>query len=115
MSQLHHRETANERKSARAAAHRHAIEERKRLAIIDALQRLRQRTETVLADLRNAVASLDESIEIELQSSPTRDISDFSFPMTARAMITRRDNVRATIAAISEEMARSRHRETSVV
>ena len=115
MTQLHHLETANERKSARAAANRHAIEERKRLTMIDALQRLRQRTETVLADMKNAVASLDESIEIELQSSTTRDIRDFSFPMTARAMIARRDNLRATIAAISEELARGSHRKNSVV
>lgn len=115
MSQLHHLETANEGKSARAAANRHAIEERKRLTIIDALQRLRQRTETVLAGLKNTVALLDESIELELQSSPTRNLRDFSFPMTARAMITRRDNLRATIAAISEEMARGTHRKDSVV
>ena len=115
MTQLHHLETANEGKSARAAAHRHAIEERKRLTMIDALQRLRQRTEAVLADLKNAVASLDESIEIELQRSPTRDLRDFSFPMVARSLIARRDNLRATIAAISKEMARGSHRENSAV
>jgi hypothetical protein len=109
MTQLHHLETANEDRSARATAKRRAIEDRKRLVMIDALQRLRQRTEAVLVDLMRAASMLDESIEIELQGSPTRDPRDFSFPMTARALIARRDNLRATIAAISEEMARGSH------
>jgi hypothetical protein len=34
--------------------------------------------------------------------------------MTARALITRRDNLRATIAAIAEELARGNHLERSV-
>ena len=110
MTQLHHLETAREDRSTRAAAKRQAIEESKRLAMIDALQRLRQRTEAVLVDLKNAAALLDASIEVELQNSPTRDPRDVACPMTARALITRRDNLRATIAAISEEMARERHR-----
>jgi hypothetical protein len=110
MTQLHHLETAREDRSTRAAAKRQAIEESKRLAMIDALQRLRQRTEAVLVDLKNAAALLDASIEVELQNSPTRDPRDVAFPMTARALITRRDNLRATIAPISEEMARERHR-----
>lgn len=109
MTQLHQLETANEERSARAAAKQRVIEERKRLAMIDALQRLRQRTEGVLADLKNAAALLDRSIEIELRGSPTRDPQDVSFPMSARALIARRDNLRATIAAISREMAQGRH------
>ena len=68
MTQLHHVETTNEQRSTRAAAKQRAFEERKRLAMIDALQRLRQRTEAVLADLKNAAALLDQSIEIELQN-----------------------------------------------
>ena len=110
MNQLHHIETATDPRSTRAAAKRRAIEENKRLAMIDALQRLRERTEAVLADLKNAASLLDTSIEIELQNSPTRDPRDVAFPMTARALIARRDNLRATIAAISDEMARGHHR-----
>jgi hypothetical protein len=108
MNQLHHLETARDQRSTRAAAKRRAIEENKRLAMIDALQRLRQRTEAVLVDLKHAASLLDTSIEIELQNSPTRDPRNVAFPMTARALITRRDNLRATIAAITEEMARGR-------
>ena len=66
MTQLHHLETANEQRSARGTAKRRAIEDRRRLVMIDALQRLRQRTEAVLVDLKRAASMLDESIEIKL-------------------------------------------------
>jgi hypothetical protein len=45
MTQQHHLETANVERSNRAQAKRSAIEERKRLAMIDALEGMRQRTE----------------------------------------------------------------------
>jgi hypothetical protein len=109
MKQLHHVETANDEKSVRAAGRRLAVEERKRLATVAALQRLRGRTETVLMDLKKTAALLDQSIEIELQLSPTRDPCDSSFSMSARALIARRDNLRATIASISKGMAQGNH------
>jgi hypothetical protein len=114
MTRLHQLETADVEQSNRAQAKRRAIEERKRLAMIDALQRMRQRTEVALTDLKNAATLLDCSIEAELQSSPTRDPRHFAFPMTARALIARRDNLRATIAALSEELARGNELERSV-
>jgi hypothetical protein len=109
MTQLHHLETANVEKSNRTEAKRRAIEERKRLAMIGALQRIRQRIEAMLTDLKNAATLLDYSIETELQSSPTRDPRHFAFPMTARALIARRDNLEAAIEALSEELARGNH------
>ena len=109
MKQLHHVETADDKKSARAAARRLAIEERKRMAMIAALQRLRRRTESVLTDLKKTAALLDQSIEIELQLSPIRDPRSASFSMSARALIARRDNLRATIAAISRGMEQGSH------
>jgi hypothetical protein len=112
MTRQHHLETANVERSNRAQAKRRAIEERKHLAMIDALQRMRQRTEVALTDLKNAATLLDCSIETELQSSPTRDPRHFAFPMTARAWIARRDNLRATIAALSEELARGQSSRT---
>jgi hypothetical protein len=36
-----------------------------------------------------------------MDSSSIRDTSHFAFPMSARALITRRDNLKATIAAFS--------------
>jgi hypothetical protein len=113
--QHHHFDTADVERSNRARAKRRAIEERKRLAMIGALQRMRQRTEAVLMDLKNAATLLDYSIETELQSSPTRDPRHYAFPMTARALIARRDNLRATIAALSEELARGNLSPSSTV
>ena len=105
MTRLYHLETTHEDRSTRVASKKRALEQRKRLAMIDALQRLRQRTEAVLVDLKKAASLLDQSIEIELQNSPTRNPRDVSFPMSARALIARRDNLRATIVAITKEMA----------
>ena len=105
MTRQYHLETGVER-STPAQAKKRAIEERKRLAMIDALQRNRQQTEAVVQDLKNAASLLDQSIEAELQGSPTRDPGHIAFPMTARALMTRRDNLRATIAALSDELTR---------
>ena len=105
MTRLHHPETDVDR-STPAQAKKRAMEERKRLAMIDALQRTRQQTEAVVKDLRNVATLLDQSIETELQGSPTRDPGHFAFPMTVRALMARRDNLRATIAALCDELTK---------
>jgi hypothetical protein len=105
MTRQYHLETGVERPTP-AQAKKRAIEERKRLAMIDALQRNRQQTEAVVQDLKNAATMLDRSIEAELQGSPTRDPDHVEFPMTARALMTRRDNLRATIAALCDELTK---------
>ena len=105
MTRQYHLETGVERLTP-ALAKKRAIEERKRLAMIDALQRNRQQTEAVVRDLKNAATLLDQSIEAELQRSPTRDPGHVAFPMTARALMTRRDNLRATIDALCDELAK---------
>jgi hypothetical protein len=105
MTRQYHLETGVER-STPAQAKKRAIEERKRLAMIDALQRNRQQTEAVVRDLKNAANMLEQSIEAELQGSPTRDPGHVAFPMTARALMTRRDNLRATIDALCDELAK---------
>jgi hypothetical protein len=107
-------ETKQLERSKRADTERRTIEERRRLATIGALQRMRQRTEAVLLDLKNAATLLDYSIETELQSSLTRDPRHVAFSMAARALMARRDNLRATIKALSEELARSNHLERVV-
>jgi arginyl-tRNA synthetase len=105
MTRQYHLETGVQRSNA-AETKKRAIEERKRLATIDALQRTRQQAEAVVRDLKNVASLLDQSIEAELQSSPTRDPGHFAFPMTARALMARRDNLRATIAALCDEFAK---------
>jgi hypothetical protein len=114
MTSQPHFGTADVERSNRAQTKRRLLEDRKRLAMIEELQRMRQRTEAVVMDLKNTAILLDYSIESELQSSPTRDPRHFAFPMTARALISRRDNLRATIAALSEELARGSHLECPV-
>jgi hypothetical protein len=106
MIQQHHFETADVERTNRAQAKKLAIEERKRLAMIGALHRMRRRTEAVLTDLKKAATLLNHSIEAELQSSPTRDPRHYAFPMTARALIARRDNLEATIHVLGKELAR---------
>ena len=103
MTRLHRLETADIERSNRA------INERNRLALINALQLVRQRMEAVLVELKDAATLLDHRIETELQNSPTRDPRHPAFPMTAGALIARRDNLRATIAALSEELAEGNH------
>jgi hypothetical protein len=114
MTRLHHLETANVERSNRREAKRRAIKERKRLATIGALQRMRQRTETVLMDLKNAVSLLDQSIEAELENSSTRDPHHFAFPMTVRSLIARRENLKATTASLSDELSKNDQRERAV-
>ena len=105
MTRQYHLETGVERPSP-VQTKKRAIEERRRLAMIDALQRNREQTEAVVKDLKNAAILLEQSIESELQDSPTRDPDDVAFPMTARALMARRDNLRATIAALCDELTK---------
>src|SRR5215208_5698305 len=106
MTRQHHFETPDLERTDRAQAKKLAIEEHKRLAMIGALQRMRQRTEVVLTDLKNAAILLNHSIEAELKSSPTRDLGHYAFPMTARTLIARRRNLEATIEVLCKELAR---------
>lgn len=105
MTRQYQLETGVERLTP-AQAKKRAIEERKRLAMIDALQRTRHQTEAVVRDLKNAAVLLDQSIETALQESPTRDPGHFAFPMTVRALMTRRANLQATISALCDELSK---------
>ena len=98
--------------TTRAQTRRRRTEERKRLALIDSLQLCRQRTEAVLLDLKNVATLLDYSIETELLNGPTRDPHDAAFSTVARSLITRRENLRATIETLSEELAQDNHSST---
>jgi hypothetical protein len=67
----------------------------------DAVRLRPQQMEKLLRDLRNGVRLLDQSIDAEMRSVSICDPSHFAFPMIARSMLTRRDNLRATIASLS--------------
>ena len=83
-----------------------AKDENKKQALINAAQRKAGRTEAMIRDIEKAVLFLDHSIEAELDSSGISDTSHFAFPISTRILITRRDNLRATIAALSDQLAK---------
>lgn len=78
--------------------------ERKMRAMHDALVKRRERTEAMLVRLRNDLRLLDQTVEAELQNSPTKDLHHFAFPMTLRALIARRDNLKSTISMVLHEL-----------
>ncbi|WP_028345978.1 hypothetical protein [Bradyrhizobium murdochi] len=100
-------ETADLRHHVRVQAKRQAMAERKQLAADDVLRRRRQQTEAMLIDIKNVLRLLDQSIEAELQKSPTRDPYHFAFPMTVRALTTRRENLKSTITLLLLELTKS--------
>ena len=105
MTRQHHFETADFERTNRVQAKKLAIEERKCLARIGALQRMRQRTEGLLTNMKHAATLLNHAIEAELRGSPTRDPDHHAFPMTARTLMARRDNLEATIEVLCNELA----------
>ena len=72
-------------------------------------------SETVLrevAQIRNMIVDLDRSIQIldcdvanEEQRARVSDRSDPAYPILARALAARRDNLRDTIAALEQRLA----------
>ena len=85
------------------AAKRRAREERKRLDYLNAAQKRQRATEVMLRDLQRTVAMLEESIKAELESVWIKTPSHFAFPMNARELVARRDNLKATIAALTDQ------------
>jgi hypothetical protein len=90
---------------------RRALLEKRRLAAErrkeqEAAAALRQatRTRAMIANLELAISSLDASIEAELASARVRDPSHFGFPISARAMMARRENLTCTIAMLCKPL-----------
>ena len=93
-------ETAYLRRRVRAEARKQSRADRKKLAMHNALVKRREQTEAMLIRLRKDLRLLDQSIEAELENSPTRDPHHFAFPMAARALIARRENLKSTISML---------------
>ena len=64
------------------------------------------RIQSMIATLERAICSLDGSIDARLQTSQVRDPSSFAYPVAARAMGARRDNIWVTIAVLSQQLAK---------
>jgi hypothetical protein len=60
----------------------------------------------MIAALERAVISLDGSIDTVLERSPVLDPCNFAYPVAARAMGARRDNIQGTIAVLSRQLAK---------
>ena len=72
------------------------------------------RIRNVITGLERAVFSLDGSIEAILEESQIRDPSNSAYPVAARAMSARRDNIRATIALLSGQLAKINDLQTDI-
>jgi hypothetical protein len=64
------------------------------------------RIRSMIAALEHTVSSLNGSIDAVLQGSSVRDPSSFAYPLAARAMSVRRDNIQGTIAVLSGQLAK---------
>jgi hypothetical protein len=60
---------------------------------------------TVIADLDRVVQNLDCDIAFEEERVQIFDRADAAYPMLARTLATRRDNLRGTIAALEQRLA----------
>jgi hypothetical protein len=60
----------------------------------------------MISSLEHAVFSLNGSIDAVLEASQVRDPSNFAYPVAARAMSVRRDNIQNTIAVLSRQLAK---------
>jgi hypothetical protein len=76
---------------------------------IDTSQREAAQIRSMIASLNRTIASLDGSIAADLEKSHVRDPRHYAFPISARTMIARRDNLRSTIAALSDRLSKLDH------
>jgi hypothetical protein len=64
------------------------------------------RIQDLIKGLEGAVSSLNGSIGAVLEGVQVRDPSHFAYPIAARTMSARRDNIQATIAVLSAQLAK---------
>jgi flagellar protein FliJ len=64
--------------------------------------------EMMIADFRRMANELDQQIKIEQQTSGISDVNHFAYPTFARAAISRRDNLRSSVAELEKRLDRAR-------
>ncbi len=64
--------------------------------------------EMMIADFRRMAGDLDQQIKVEQQTSGISDVNHFAYPTFARAAISRRDNLRASIVELEKRLERAR-------
>lgn len=63
------------------------------------------RLRMMIASIGRDIANLDASIGSELALARVRKPSHFAYPIAARTMQARRENLKATVAALSDRLA----------
>ncbi len=62
----------------------------------------------MIADFRRLANDLDQQIKIEQQTSGISDVNHFAYPTFARAAMSRRDNLKSSIADLEKRLERAR-------
>jgi len=61
--------------------------------------------QALIAEVDHSIKALDRSIEIEQERAGVTESSHYAYPMTARAMGTRRDNLKITKDALANRLS----------
>ena len=72
---------------------------------IEIKRRAATQLRTMLFTLEREIANLDDGISSELMLARVRDPSHFAYPISVRTMHARRENLKATIAVLSDRLA----------
>lgn len=72
---------------------------------IDVQHRQALTLEAMILEVDHSIMALDRSIEIEQELSGVYDRTHYAYPMTARAMEKRRDNLKMTREALAERLS----------
>jgi hypothetical protein len=86
-------------------AKRQAQNEAREQREIEIKRRAATQLRTMIANLDREVANLDDGISSELTLARVRDPSHFAYPISVRTMQARRENLKTTIAALSDRLA----------
>ncbi|MGH6711285.1 MAG: hypothetical protein ACREEK_20215 [Bradyrhizobium sp.] len=97
-------ETGVGRVRAPSAKRQTRIEARKQNEI-DCKKRTATQIRRMIANLEHEIACLAVSIASELEQARVREPSHFGYPMLVRAMQIRNDNLKATVASLSDRLA----------
>jgi hypothetical protein len=87
----------------------HAREQCRKQKKINSSLREAAQIRSMIASLNNTISILDRSIAADLEKSPVRDPRHYAFPISAKTMIARCDNLKGTITALSERLSSLDH------
>jgi flagellar FliJ protein len=60
--------------------------------------------EMMIADFRRMAEDLDHQIKVEQDAAGVHDVNHFAYPTYAKAAITRRDNLRSSVAGLEAKL-----------